>query len=111
MSINVLIVDDSETARSVLSKTMRLTDLPLDQVYMAENGREALDILNDNWIDLVLADINMPLMNGVEMVERMFEDGLLKAARGITTIEETMRCLPRFQKPRSIGELERILGK
>jgi type IV pilus assembly protein PilB len=41
----------------------------------------------------------------------LFEDGLLKAARGITTIEETMRCLPRFQKPRSIGELERLLGK
>ncbi|BBO89261.1 GspE/PulE family protein [Desulfosarcina ovata] len=41
----------------------------------------------------------------------LFEDGLYKAARGITTIEEIMRCLPRFQKPRPLGELERLLGK
>lgn len=41
----------------------------------------------------------------------LFEDGLYKAARGITTVEETMRCLPRFQKPRPLGELERLLGK
>ena len=41
----------------------------------------------------------------------LFEDGFYKAARGITTIEEVMRCLPRFQKPRSIGDLERMLGE
>jgi type IV pilus assembly protein PilB len=41
----------------------------------------------------------------------LFEDGLYKAARGITTVEEIMRCLPRFQKPRPYGELERMLGK
>jgi type IV pilus assembly protein PilB len=41
----------------------------------------------------------------------LFEDGLYKAARGITTVEEIMRCLPRFQKPRPLGELERMLGK
>jgi type IV pilus assembly protein PilB len=41
----------------------------------------------------------------------LFEDGLYKAARGITTVEETMRCLPRFQKPRPLGELERLIGK
>ncbi len=41
----------------------------------------------------------------------LFEDGLYKAARGITSIEEIMRCLPRFQKPRPLGELERLLGK
>jgi len=41
----------------------------------------------------------------------LFEDGLYKAAQGITTVDEIVRCLPRFQKPRSIGELERLLGK
>ncbi len=41
----------------------------------------------------------------------LFEDGLYKAAKGITTVDEIVRCLPRFQKPRSIGELERLLGK
>jgi type IV pilus assembly protein PilB len=41
----------------------------------------------------------------------LFEDGLYKAAHGATTVDEIMRCLPRFQKPRSIAELGRLLGK
>ena len=38
---------------------------------------EALDLLKKHWIDLVFADINMPEMNGIEMVQKMREDGLL----------------------------------
>jgi len=41
----------------------------------------------------------------------MFEDGLYKAAQGITTVAEVLRCLPRFDKPRSVEELARLLGK
>lgn len=41
----------------------------------------------------------------------LFEDGFYKAARGLTSLDEVMRCLPRFQKPRTLGELERLLGK
>lgn len=41
----------------------------------------------------------------------LFEDGLYKAAQGITAVEEVLRCLPRFHKPRSVGELLRLLGK
>jgi type IV pilus assembly protein PilB len=41
----------------------------------------------------------------------LFEDGFHKAALGITTVEEILRCLPKFHKPRSVGELARLLGK
>ena len=41
-------------------------------------GREALDILNDKWIDLIFTDINMPVMGGVEMVNRLAEDDVLE---------------------------------
>jgi len=78
MSYNILIVDDSRTTRMVISKTLNLSGIPINQLYEAENGRIALEILDENWIDLVLADINMPEMDGVEMVDQMAKDGLLK---------------------------------
>ncbi|HGE69215.1 TPA: response regulator [Candidatus Poribacteria bacterium] len=78
MSYNILIVDDSRTTRMVISKTLNLSGIPINQLYEAENGRVALKILDENWIDLVLADINMPEMDGVEMVDQMAKDGLLK---------------------------------
>ncbi len=78
MSYNILIVDDSRTTRMVISKTLNLSGVPINQLYEAENGKVALKILEENWIDLVLADINMPEMDGVEMVDHMAKDGLLK---------------------------------
>jgi len=79
MSYNVLIVDDSSTARSVIGKTLGLSGVPLGQVLYAVNGKEALEILASNWVDIVFADINMPVMNGIELIERMEADGLLKS--------------------------------
>ena len=78
MALNILVVDDSETVRAVIEKTLRLAQVPVGQLLEAANGREALDVLNDNWVDLVLCDINMPVMGGVEMIAHMREDDLLK---------------------------------
>ncbi len=78
MSINILIVDDSATVRADIEKAIQLAGQSVGEIYKAENGKEALEILADKWIDLVLADVNMPVMNGMEMVEKMSEDGLLK---------------------------------
>ena len=78
MSINILIVDDSAIVRAVIEKAIRLADQAIGEIYQAENGKVALEILADNWIDLVLTDINMPVMDGVEMIEKMCDDGLLK---------------------------------
>jgi two-component system chemotaxis response regulator CheY len=74
MSINILIVDDSAVMRAMILKTMRMTDLPLGEIHQAANGQEGLDVLKQNWIDLVVADINMPVMNGEEMIDRMREN-------------------------------------
>ena len=78
MPYNVLIVDDSKTIRAVIVKTLKLTGLDIKEIYQAENGQEALDCLHDNWIDIILTDLNMPVMTGLEMVDKMSEDGLLK---------------------------------
>ena len=78
MSYNILVVDDSRTTRVIIAKTLKLAGVPINELYQAENGAEALKILDSNWVDLVLADINMPVMDGVEMVDRMLKDGLMK---------------------------------
>lgn len=77
MSFNILIVDDSRTIRSVIRKTLMIAGVPLNELYEATNGREALQIMKDNWVDLCFADINMPVMNGIEMIEKMIEDQML----------------------------------
>lgn len=77
MALNVLIVDDSEIVRAVIRKSLDLANVPVQQVYQAGNGQEALDVLRREWVDLVFADINMPVMGGVEMVEEMSRDGML----------------------------------
>jgi len=78
MALNILVVDDSAVVRAVISKTFKLAGVPVGELYQAANGKEALEILNDKWVDLVFSDINMPVMGGVEMIEKMSDDGLLK---------------------------------
>jgi len=71
MAVNVLVVDDSGVMRSMIAKTIKLSGLNLGEIHQAANGQEGLEALNRNWIDLVIADINMPVMNGEEMIDRM----------------------------------------
>ena len=74
MSLNVLIVDDSAVMRSMIIRTIKLADLPIGELHQAGNGQEGLDRLKNNWIDLVIVDMNMPVMRGEVMIERMKAD-------------------------------------
>lgn len=69
MALNVLIVDDSSVMRSIVIKTLRMSGLELNDIHQAANGKEGLEILQKHWIDLVLLDINMPVMTGIEMID------------------------------------------
>lgn len=71
MSINVLIVDDSRIMRTMILKTLQMTGISLGEIFQAGNGREGLESLEQNWIDLAIVDINMPVMNGEEMIDHM----------------------------------------
>jgi two-component system chemotaxis response regulator CheY len=79
MAYNFLIVDDSATTRTIIKKILELSSIEIGELHEAADGEEALEVLQNKWIDLVFADINMPRMNGVEMVQRMMEDGMLKS--------------------------------
>ncbi len=78
MALNVLVVDDSAVMRAMIVKTLRMLDLPFGQVLEAGNGQEGLAVLDRNWIDLVFVDINMPVMNGEEMIERLRQNPATK---------------------------------
>lgn len=69
MALNVLVVDDSAVMRSMIMKTLKLSGVQLGEIYQASNGLEALEVLNYNWIDLALVDINMPVMDGEAMID------------------------------------------
>ena len=63
MPLNILVVDDSAVMRAMIIRILRLTGLSLGEIYEASNGQEGLDLLDKNWVDLALIDINMPFIN------------------------------------------------
>ncbi len=74
MSHNVLIVDDSATIRKMVRRTMDIAGLDFGEIYEASNGIEALAQLADHDIAVVVVDINMPTMNGIQLLRRMKEN-------------------------------------
>ncbi len=77
MSLNVLVVDDSAVIRSVVKKSISMSGMDVREIHEAANGQEALKVLEDQWIDIVFADLNMPVMSGEELIKQMSKDNLL----------------------------------
>ncbi len=71
MAMNVLIVDDSRVMRAMVRRVLRMSGIPLDSVGEAENGESALAALAAGPCDLMLLDVNMPGMTGLELLERL----------------------------------------
>src|SRR5579862_4546895 len=69
--LDVLIVEDSAAIRMILQRILRQTDMPLGDIWQAGDGNEALAVLREKNVGLVLSDINMPNMNGLELLKHM----------------------------------------
>jgi two-component system, chemotaxis family, chemotaxis protein CheY len=102
MSYNVLIVDDSSIVRSVIKKSISMSGIDVSSVFEASNGKEALEILNKEWVDIVFADLNMPEMNGIELVERMSEDAMLVSTPVVIISAEQRQMKIDYLKKRGI---------
>ena len=68
--LRVLIVDDSAVMRKIVERSLRQAGLTLEEVREAGNGAEALDLARQTVFDLILSDINMPTMDGLEFVRQ-----------------------------------------
>jgi two-component system, chemotaxis family, chemotaxis protein CheY len=79
MAVNVLVVDDSAAIRKILQRVLRQTEMPLGEVFEAGDGVEALDVLNTQPIGLVLSDVNMPNMDGLQLLAEIKAQEALKA--------------------------------
>jgi two-component system, chemotaxis family, chemotaxis protein CheY len=124
MAYSVLIVDDSPVMRSFIRRVMRLSGFEVGECFEAANGEEALSELKEHRVDVILTDINMPKMNGEELLKRLEQEGTLKSvpALVISTDATKNRILRMLSlgaegymtkpfSPESLREeLERILG-
>jgi two-component system chemotaxis response regulator CheY len=76
--LDVLIVDDSAAIRKILQRVLRQADVPIGAVFEAGDGIEALATLRKEKIGLVLSDINMPNMDGLEFLSKVKAEGTWK---------------------------------
>jgi len=70
-ALRVLIVDDSSVMRKIIDRSLRQAGLEVSEVFEASNGAEALARVAETHVDLILSDINMPIMDGLEMVRQL----------------------------------------
>jgi two-component system chemotaxis response regulator CheY len=68
MEPNVLVVDDSAAIRKILQRMLHQTGMGIHEILEAGNGREALKVLKTQEIGLILTDINMPQMDGIQLL-------------------------------------------
>ena len=101
MAFQVMIVDDSAAMRQFIARVLALSGLEVGSCIQASNGQEALELLRTDWIDIVLTDINMPVMNGEQLVCQMKADEVM---RTIPVLVVSTDCSEhRVQRMMSLG--------
>ncbi len=99
MAYNVLIVDDSLAMRAILKKVLKASGFNLGQIFEAGNGKEALEAIKKEQLDIVLTDYNMPVMNGLELVAAMKKNDLYKDIPVVViTTEGSRKVLDEFME-------------
>ncbi|HWB97292.1 MAG TPA: response regulator [Bryobacteraceae bacterium] len=74
MAYRVLIVDDSPAMRTFVRRVAELSGIEVERYFQAANGEEALALLQREPVDVVLTDVNMPRMNGEELLRNLEAD-------------------------------------
>ena len=116
---NVLIVDDSSTMRKIISRSLRQAGLVVDDIYEAGDGIEGLSVLGEKTVGLILSDINMPNMDGLEFIKQVRAGGKTMPIVMITTdggedvLKEAMTngASDSIKKPFTPDQLNEKLGR
>ncbi|MCB2185962.1 MAG: response regulator [Deltaproteobacteria bacterium] len=85
--LNVLVVDDSTAMRAMIKKTLAAAGFSLNHCFEAANGRAALDIIRANQLDVVLCDLHMPEMTGLELLEALQKENRVPRCFILVTTE------------------------
>lgn len=125
MTYKMLIVEDSIPMRAIIIRTIKASGFKDTEFLQAGNGEEALKALGDEWLDLVVTDHNMPDMNGLELIQEMKKDEILRAIPVlVVTTEGSRKKVEEFIRKGAAGyvkkpftpedirfELTKILGE
>lgn len=99
--MQVLIVDDSAVMRTMIARTLRLCGIPIESVRTASNGVDGLRALAEAPADLVLLDVNMPVMDGGRMLHAMRASPATRHLPVVIVSTEGSR--PRISELRALG--------
>ena len=89
MAKTLMIVDDSATMRKIIMRTVRMSGLEFDNIQEAGNGKEALEKLGSGPVDIILCDVNMPEMNGEEMLMKARESSIFDNTKIVMVTTES----------------------
>jgi CheY-like chemotaxis protein len=116
--MNILIVDDDPIARLIIRQNLSHISLSNLQIQDAVNGKEALSLISENRLDVILLDLNMPIMNGFDVLNALKEQESTIPVYIITSsnlVEDRMKCEAFsmvkgfFEKPITHGALDILL--
>ncbi|GDY12951.1 response regulator [Planctomycetota bacterium] len=101
MAFSVLVVDDNRLMRNMVARAVCLSGLAISAVLEAGDGAQALAALRSQWVDLVLLDINMPVMDGEEFLRQLRADTALSAT--LVVVVSTESSQPRIARLKAMG--------
>src|SRR5438128_1117754 len=106
MAYRVLIADDSPVMRSFVRRVIELSGFELSDCFEVNNGDEALALLRTEWVDAILTDINMPVVDGEEFVRRRAaEDRIPSVPAIVVGCEDSDRHHHPVRRRRALGQM------
>lgn len=101
MPFSVLVVDDNRLMRGMVARAVALSGMAVGSLREAGDGAQALQAMRHQWTDLVLLDINMPVMDGEEFLRRVRADTVLSAT--LVVVVSTESSQPRIARLKGMG--------
>ena len=121
MAAKVLIVDDSNTMRKIVQRSLRQAGFEFEKILEAGDGQEALGVLENEEVDFILSDINMPNMDGIEFLRQKKENDAIKdipvvmitteAGNDILGEAKSLGAKGAIKKPFTPDQVQDVLGE
>lgn len=120
MGKKVLIIDDSNTMRKIVTRSLRQAGLDFETILEAGDGQAALEVLAGETVDIILSDINMPVMDGLEFLRQKQADANIKdipvvmitteAGEDILGEAKSLGAAGSIKKPFTPDQIQETLG-